>query len=124
MACVGCELAAARLGDGVELGLAIVARGAPFGLDPAALFETNEGGVDGALIEKNFVSADLLNAACDAVAVERAHGGEGLQDHEVESALQEVEFAWVDQRIPFSLWRYHMRIVQNLWGIPQEGWEM
>jgi hypothetical protein len=56
--------------------------------------------------------------------VERAHGGEGLQDHEVESALQEVEFAWVDQRIPFSLWRYHMRIVQNLWGIPQEGWEM
>ena len=97
MACVGCQLAAAGLGDGVELGFAIIAGSTPFGLDPAALFETNEGGINGALIEKDFVSADLLNAARDAVAVERAHGGEGLQDHEVESALQEVEFAGVDQ---------------------------
>jgi hypothetical protein len=26
--------------------------------------------------------------------VERAHGGESLQDHQVEGALQEVEFGW------------------------------
>lgn len=94
MAGVDGKLASAGLGDGVELCLAVVAGGAPFGLDPAALFETNEGGIDSPLIEQDLIAADLLNAARDAVAVERAHGGESLQDHEVEGALQEVEFGW------------------------------
>jgi len=94
---VGGKLTATRLGDGVELGFAIVAGGAPFGLDPSALLETNKGGIDRALVEQDFISADLLNAASDAVAVERAHGGEGLQDHEVERALQEIQFAGIDQ---------------------------
>ena len=35
--------------------------------------------------------ADLLDAASDAVAVKRAHGGEGLEDHEVQGALEEIE---------------------------------
>ena len=89
---VGGKLASAGFGDGVELGLAVVAGGAPRGTDPAALFEANQGGVDGALIEQDLVAADLLNAPCDAVAVQRTHGGEGLQDHQVESSLQEIEF--------------------------------
>ena len=92
MARVGSKLSAAGFGNGVELRLAVVAGGAPFGFDPAALFKTDEGGIDGALIQQDLIATDLLNAARDAVAVERAHGGEGLQDHEVEGALQEVEF--------------------------------
>ena len=79
-------------GDGVVLRLAVVVGGAPLGGDPTALLEADERGVDGALVEEDFVAADLFDAAGDAVAVERAHGGEGLQDHEVEGALEEIEF--------------------------------
>jgi len=83
-----CELAAAGFGDGVVLGLAIVVGGAPGSGDPAALLEADERGINGALVEEEFVAADLLDAASDAVAVEGAHGGEGLEDHEVEGALE------------------------------------
>ena len=86
------KLLAAAAGDGVELGLAIVVGGAPFGVDPSALLEADEGGVDGALVEQDLVSAGLLNAAGNAVAVLSAHGGEGLQDHQVQGTLQEIEF--------------------------------
>jgi hypothetical protein len=55
------------------------------------LLEADERGVDGALVEEDFVAADLLDAAGDAVAVETAHGVEGLEDHEVEGALEEFE---------------------------------
>ena len=85
-------LLAAALGNGVVLRLAVVVGGAPFGGDPAALLEADERGVDGALVEEDFVAADLFDAARDAVAVQLAHGGEGLQDHEVEGALEEIEF--------------------------------
>ncbi len=80
-----------RPGDGVELGFAVVVGGAPLGGDPAALLEADERGIDGALVEQDLVSADLFDAAGDAVAVQSAHGVEGLQDHEVEGALEEVE---------------------------------
>ena len=85
------------LSDGVELGLAIVAGGAPLGRNPSALLQADERGVDGALVQQDFVAADLLNAARDAVAVQRAHGGEGLQDHQVQRALQKIQFEGIDQ---------------------------
>jgi hypothetical protein len=43
------------------------------------------------LVEQDFIVAGLLDAAADAVAVLRAHGGEGFEDKEVEVALQEIE---------------------------------
>ena len=64
----------------------------PIGRDPSALLQTDERGVDGALVEQDFVSAGLLNAPGNAVAVLRAHGGEGLQHHQVQRALQEIQF--------------------------------
>ena len=63
-----------------------------FGGDPSALLEADERGVDGALIEQDLVAAGLLDAAGDAVAVERSHGFEGLQHHHVEGALKEIKF--------------------------------
>ena len=88
---LGCEPAATGFRDGVELGFAIVAGDAPSGGDEAGLFQPNESGIDGALIEQNFVAADLFDTAGDAVAVERTHGGEGFEDHEIEGSLEEVE---------------------------------
>jgi hypothetical protein len=44
------------------------------------------------LIQKNFIATDLLDAARDAIAMERAHGGQGLKDHKVQGALQKVKF--------------------------------
>src|SRR5512135_2892359 len=64
---VGSQLAAAGAGDRVELGLAVVIGGAPVRFDPSALLETNERRVDRALVEQDFVAADLLNTAGDAV---------------------------------------------------------
>ncbi len=85
------ELPAAGAGDGVELGRTVILAGAPLGGDPPALLEADEGGIDGALVEEDLVAAGLLDAASDAVAVLRAHGDKGLEDHEIEGSLEEVE---------------------------------
>jgi len=74
------KLFAAALGNRIKLGFAVVVRRAPFGGDPAALLEADKRRVDGALIEKDGVAADLLDAASDAVAVLRAESGQGLED--------------------------------------------
>ena len=58
------------------------------------MLQTDERGVDGSLVEEDFVARDLLDAAGDAVAVLRPHGGEGLQDHEVEGSLEEVNLGF------------------------------
>jgi hypothetical protein len=84
----GLKLFAAGFGDGVEAGLAIVFGSAPLGGDPSLVEEADEGGVDRALVDLERFFADLLDAAGDAVTVERAHGGERLEDHEIESALE------------------------------------
>jgi len=86
--CFSMELLPARLGDGIEAGFAIVVGSAPLGADPPFVEEPDKRGVDRSLIDLQRFLADLLNAARDAVAVERAHGGERFQNHEVESALE------------------------------------
>lgn len=73
--CFGLELLAAGFGDGVEAGFAIVVGSAPFGGDPTFMCQADERGVDRALIDLESFFADLLDAACNAVAVEGAHGG-------------------------------------------------
>jgi hypothetical protein len=83
---------AAGFGEVVEAGAAIVVGGAPFGFDGAFLFEFEEDRVERALIDGEEVAADLFNAAGKAVAVERAEDVEGFEDHEGESALEDVGF--------------------------------
>jgi hypothetical protein len=81
-------LFSAGFGDGVVLRLTVVVGDAPFGCDPAALLQTDQRGIDGALVKKDLVAADHFDTAGYAVTVERAHSGEGLQNHEVEGALE------------------------------------
>ena len=66
------ELAAAGAGEFVVAGFAIVFGGAPFGGDVAFLFEFEEGGIEGAVIDGEEIAAGLFDAAGDAVAVEGA----------------------------------------------------
>lgn len=94
------KLFTAGPGDGVEASSAIVFGGAPLGGDPSFVKESNQRGVDRALIDLERFLADLLDAAGDAVTVERAHGGEGFENHEVESALENFgsRTGWHDVR--------------------------
>ena len=49
-----------------------------------------EGGVNRALVDGELALADLLDAACDRLPVQRAHGVKGLEDHEVQRAVPDV----------------------------------
>lgn len=86
---------AAGFGEVVEASTAIVFRGAPFGFDGAFLFELEKDGIERALVHGEEIAADLLDAAGEAVAVERAEDVESLEDHEGESALEDVGFLLV-----------------------------
>jgi len=44
------------------------------------LFEFQQGGIDGALVELQQIAADLFDAAGDTVTVQLAEGGERLED--------------------------------------------
>ena len=53
------------------------------------MLEAVERGVQGTLLDLQCVVRDLLNAQQDAVPVERSEGN-GLQDQEVERALEQL----------------------------------
>src|SRR5262245_3912770 len=72
--------------------LPVVVGRTPRRLDQAPLLETNQGCIDRALVQKNLIPADLLDPPGDAVAVLRPHCGERLENHQVERALQEIQF--------------------------------
>src|SRR5437762_2572646 len=86
----GRQLAAARFRDRVELRLPVVLRRAPGRGDPPPLLQPQERCVDRPLIELQHVVADLLDPPRDAVAVQRSHRFERLQDHQVERPLENV----------------------------------
>src|SRR5688500_14899056 len=87
---LGAELGAAASGEAVVLGAPVVLREPPLGLDPAALLQAVEGGVEGALLDAEGVVGRLADPARDGVAVARAPA-EGLEDEDVERALEELE---------------------------------
>src|SRR5262249_49106394 len=64
----------------------------PFGLDPPLLFQTDERGINRALIQKQNIVTDLLDASGDPPPMQWAHRIEGLQDHEVQRALKDFGF--------------------------------
>ena len=90
ISCFFDELSTTGSGDGVELGFSIVLRATPARGDPAPLSKTQQRGVDGAFVELQDVLADLLDAAGDAVAMQRSHDVQGLQHHQVKRALEHV----------------------------------
>ena len=74
----------------VELGPPVVLGRAPLGGDGAFLFELEQGGVDGAVVEGQPAAAGLLDPPRQPVAVLRAHRRERLQHHQGEGALPDV----------------------------------
>lgn len=84
------ELLAASGGEGIEAGFAIIGGDAPFGGDPAAIFETLEGGIKRAVLDQEFLAGSVLNGAGNALAVLLAEN-EGAKDEQVECALEEFE---------------------------------
>src|SRR5204863_8179086 len=82
------QLFAPRTRQRVKLRLAVIFRSAPLGSDPATLLEPQQGGIKRALVELKQVFRDLLDTLGNAIAVQRAYGVKGLQNNEVECALQ------------------------------------
>ena len=84
------ELLAAGFGQGVELGAAILFRGAPLCADPFLAFQAIERRVERTLLDLQDVARDLLDALGDAPAV---HGFErqSFQDQKIERALQDFD---------------------------------
>ena len=50
------------------------------------------------MVDGEEIAADLLDAACEAVAVEGAEDVEGFEDHQSEGALEDVGFFVVGWR--------------------------
>jgi len=63
---------------------------APFGIDPALVFEAVQSGIERALIDLQDLPRDLLNALGDCPAV-HGFGLQRAQNEEIERALQEIE---------------------------------
>ena len=55
------------------------------------LLNPDESRIDGALVEIQGVLRDLLEPVGDAIGMLRAHSSKGAEDHEVESALQDLD---------------------------------
>src|SRR5688572_11986106 len=85
------QLLAPRGGERIELRATIVLGLAPLCLDEPLLLELEERGVERAVVEAEAVLARLLDAASDAVAVERTEDFEGLENHQGERALLDVQ---------------------------------
>ena len=54
------------------------------------MLQLEQQGIERALVDGQKVSADLLNAAGDAVAVLRSQNIEGFEDHQRKRSLQNV----------------------------------
>src|SRR6266487_6888829 len=86
----GVEVLLSGASDLVELRAAIVLARAPTARDEALLLEAEQRRIDGALIQRQHAAGHLLDAARDAVAVLRAQGLQGLQNHQIERAVLNV----------------------------------
>ena len=96
---LGAELFPALGGELVVLGFAVVLGESPLGLEPAALLHAVEGGVERALFDLESLVGGLADPGGDGVAVSRPPR-EGLEDQEVERALEEIE---IDGRHAYPL---------------------
>ena len=86
------ELRATAGGQRIELGFSSRFRFRPFRFDPGFLFQAVQSGVEGALLNLKNFAGDLLNALGNGPAV-FGFEGNGLENEEVESALDEI--AWL-----------------------------
>jgi hypothetical protein len=79
-----------RVGEAIELRLAVVIRDAPFGHDVAFLLQLQQRRIERAVIDREQIAARLLDAPRDAVAVERPEDFQRFQHHQCERALPDI----------------------------------
>src|SRR6202034_1052766 len=89
---LGPQLFSSGLSQPIEARPAVIFRGAPLGCDRAFLLQLQQYGIESALIHRQQIAADLLDAPGDSVAVQWPQDVESLEDHQCERALQDVEF--------------------------------
>jgi hypothetical protein len=90
---LGIQLLPSFAGKGVKLGFTPRVRVFPLGVEPAAFFQTVQGGIERALENLKEIAGDLLNALRDGLAVNGAGGGD-FKDEHIESSLEERDFFW------------------------------
>ena len=78
----------------VEARLAVVLGGAPFGGDGTLLLQLQQNGIQRALIDREQISADLLDAPRDPVAVQRPQHIQSLEHHQRQRALPDIRFLY------------------------------
>src|ERR1700692_1610330 len=109
------ELFPSGSGDRIELGFSVVVRRAPGTRNPASEHQANKRSVDCALIDLQHLFTDLFDAASDSVTMQRSHGLEGLQDHQIKRALENIRL--VAGHAACLLWRVHRSIAKALWDV-------
>src|SRR4051794_41428661 len=93
------ELFLALGGEAVELCVAAIFGFAPFGPEPAAVFQAVERGIERALLHLEDIAGDLPDAQGDAVAVDRTEGDD-LEDKHVERALEQIGLVFLRWHAP------------------------
>ena len=83
------QLRATRPGQRIVFGAAVVVALAPFGRNPALLFEAVEGRIQRALLDLQDFVGHLPDALCDGPAVPGSKR-KGFEDQQIEGALNEV----------------------------------
>src|ERR1700689_1514595 len=79
------------LGNGIELRFPVALRSAPCAFDPPILFQPDESGIKGALVEVQKVFGNLLQPGGDLVSMLCSHGRQGSQNDQVEGSLQQLQ---------------------------------
>jgi hypothetical protein len=88
------QLSAAGGTQTIKARFPIVGGGAPFRGDPALLFQALQGRVESAMLDQEFVLGGLLDGAGNPLTVLGTEG-EGTEDEEVESTLEEGEAVFI-----------------------------
>src|SRR5579859_694921 len=78
--------------DGIKFRFSVVVRRAPGARDPAFLHQPHQRRINRALIDLQRLFADLFDAPRDSVTVQRPHGFQRLQHHQIQCALQDFRF--------------------------------
>src|SRR5437867_5564304 len=85
------QTTSSRFGDAVVLRLAIALSSLPDTLDPPLLFQSDEGRIERALIQRERRLGDLLESSRQPVRVLRAHGVQRPQHDQIKGALEQLD---------------------------------
>jgi hypothetical protein len=113
------NLPATARGEFIELGLAVVLGDAPPRLDPAAVLEPKEGGIERALIQVEKTLRHLKDSLGQSKPVLGTQDVQRPQHHEIERALQ--DFFWHSRGECLGSFRMSTEVLGALLEVPGAG---